>query len=290
MNVGLIGVGYWGTIYAKTLWKMENVNLKWICRKEHLGQSKFKNATVTSNIDDILKDKEVDCIIIATPAETHFEITKKCIEAEKPCLVEKPFTNNVKEAIDIIKLNKDNLVIMPGHIYLHHPGIQKLKELIDFEVKSVFSKRMSTSKYPNSVNEIAVHDIYIFEYLFGKQFSVKKTMGSIEHAIFNLEFETPQKTQVYIETASDYPGKIREIIFKGDKKRIIFNETEKPRITITNLETNKVTFVDFNESVSPLELQCKHFFDCVQGLDEPIVTAEDGLNNVEQIRQLLKLL
>jgi len=282
INVALIGVGYWGSKYVNVLSSMEDVNIKWICRKTLRGHD-WGVAKFIDDIRYVLSDKEVDCVIIATPAETHFEITKKCIEAGKPCLVEKPFTLNSKEAQELVNLNKNNLLIMPGHIYLHHTGIEKLKELIDFDIKEIFSKKLSLSKYKNAISEIAIHDIYILQYLLGNEFNIKKFMGNLEHSFFNLEFND---TQVYIESCSNYSGKIREMIIFGENKKIIFDEIAKHKILITDLKTQKVNIVEFDESVSPLEKQCRHFFDCVEGKDTPKIIEKDGLESIQNIEKL----
>ena len=291
INVGLIGAGYWGTIHYKTLQKMEGVNVKYICTLKHSG--KFGSSIITNHLDWVIYDDEVDCVIIATPAKTHFEIAKKCIEANKPCLVEKPFTLTSDEAKELVELNKKvDTIVMPGHVYLHHPGIKKLKELIDFDVKQAFSRRMSHSKYPNSLNEIAVHDVYIFEYLFGKHFSIKSAMGDEKHSIFNLEFKLPsyKRTDVSIETSSTYPGKIREIIIEGHDQMLVFDETKHGIVCTdysTDVENRTASLEYYNEAVTPLELQAKHFFDCVQGKDTPIVTELDGLRSIEKLEQIL---
>ena len=280
-NVGLIGLGYWGTKYAKVLQSMGDVNLVSICKRSIKGYSQ-ENIKFTTEIDDILYDENIDCVIVATPASTHTKITEQCINAGKHALIEKPFTITSQAAKDLIEMNKDKkLVIMPGHIYLHHAGIKKLKELIDFEVKNVFSKRMSLSKYPDALSEIALHDIYILQYLLG-DIEVKSIMGNQRHYISNLIIND---TEVYVESCSDYPGKIREILIRGENKRIIFDDAND-YITVTDLNTKVVDFVKYDTSKSPLELQCEHFFNCVKGKETPKVNEHDALYTIEIIEQL----
>jgi len=284
MNVALIGAGYWGDKYIKTLLEMPNVNLKWICKKNIKGFS-LKEIKFTTNVDDVLNDPEVDCVIIATPANTHFKLAKKSIEAEKHILVEKPFTTNAKEAQLLIKLNKKNLILMPGHLYLHHPAIEKIKEIIDFDVTVAYTKRMNQYKYNNALREIAIHDIYILEYFFGKKIKVKNIIGNSKHNISNIKFND---TETYIEASTDYPGKIREIILKGENKRIIFNEMAQHKIIVTNFKPFLTYVENFDKSISPLEKQCRHFFDCIEGKDKLKITAEDGLRSVQTIEELYK--
>ena len=286
-NVGLIGLGYWGTKYAKVLQSMGDVNLVSICKRSIKGYSQ-ENMIFTIDIDDILYDENIDCVIVATPASTHTKIAEQCINAGKHALIEKPFTITSQAARDLIEMNAEKkLVIMPGHIYLHHSGIKKLKELIDFEVKNIFSKRMSLSKYPDALGEVALHDIYILQYLFGDISEIKSVMGNKKHCISNLRIND---TEIYVESSTDYPGKIREMIIRGENKRLIFDEADKDYITVTDLNTKVVDFVKYDISKSPLELQCEHFFNCVKGKETPIVNEHSGLYTVEIIEQLHKLL
>jgi len=285
MRVGLIGFGYWGTKYAKLLTSMEDVELVWICKRSIEGYSNEK-IKFTTNIDDVLYDNTIDCVIVATPSSTHTKITEQCINAGKHALIEKPFTITSLGAGELIEMNKEkNLILMPGHIYLHHPAIKKIKELIDFDVENVFAKRLSLSKYPDAITELALHDIYILRYLFGDSYSVKSVIGPMNHKIFNLSF---YNTQAYVEASSDYPGKIRELLIRGDKKRIFFDEVNSNYITVTDLDTKEVEFFDYTESTTPLENQCRHFFNCILGKEKPIVDEYDGLFTIEIIENIIK--
>jgi len=280
INVALIGAGYWGEKYIKTLHNMKDVHLSWIVKSRKQLMFSLDHTKITTDINKVLNDKKVNCIIIATPAKTHFEIAKKCIEARKHVLVEKPFTTNSNQARKLIKLNKDkNLVVMPAHIYLFHPAIQKLKDLINFEQGKVFSKRMSSYKYSDALAEIAIHDLYILKYLFGNQIKVKGVMGKVSHCISNIMFN---EIEAFIESSTDYPGKVREMLIKKNKSnlKIIFDETVNHKLTINGKP------VEIDESISPLEKQCKHFFECVKGKDTPNVNEQDGLETIELIEKL----
>lgn len=283
INVALIGMGYWGEKYVSTLLNMEDVYLSWIGVKNKKLRFSLGPTKITTNLDKILNDKDVECVIIATPAKTHFPIAKKCIESGKHCLIEKPFTWNSDEAKELVELNKDkNLVIMPGHLYLYHPGIQKLRDLIDFDEGKVFAKRMSKYKYHDSLAEMATHDIYILRYLFGNEIEVKSLMGNTLHAISNINFG---KMECFIESSTDYPGKIREMVFKKHRsyKVVIFDESKH---AIQIYHGDKLSTEYYNEAISPLTYQCKHFFECVEGKDTPNVDVQDGLQSILILEKL----
>ena len=289
MNVGLIGNGYWGKIYIKTLSEMTDVNLV---------------AVHTHDYQKMLSRNDIDCVIIATPAETHFKIIKDCLIAKKHVLVEKPFITDSTKAIE---LAETDLILMVGHTYLHHEGIKKLKELIDSgtlgSIERVYSHRLSCSKHPNALWEMGAHDLYILDYFFDKYVNEEvSAMGNISHCIFNTRYKKvlyepflkEHIINAYVEVSNYcYQGnKIREIIIEGTKKRVVFDDEAKIKIHTTDNKTKAVEVIKLKDDVTPLEKQCRHFFDCITNCDKPISGISDGFKNIlslEHLENLLKL-
>lgn len=71
-----------------------------------------KGVEFTTNIDDILQDKEIDLVIICTPASTHYELAKQVINANKSVIVEKPFVDTVEHAKELLQLGKEKQVLV----------------------------------------------------------------------------------------------------------------------------------------------------------------------------------
>ena len=98
---------------------------------------KFPDIKIFESLDDSLRTN-FDGYIIATPANTHYEIAKKIINAGFHLLVEKPFCLNLDEAKELVEHAKDKAVkIMVGHVLLFHPAIIKIKEIIVVKLKKV---------------------------------------------------------------------------------------------------------------------------------------------------------
>jgi len=273
MKVGLIGKGYWGSIYVKTLGKMLMVD---------------SVETYSYDYKNLLSRTDIDRIIIATPLETHFQIAKDCLLAQKHVLLEKTFTATPFESLSLLELacvNDKRLILLPGHVYLYHSGILKLKELIDNgelgEIESIFSKRMSTSNYTNSIWEMGVHDIYIFDYLLNRiQPEIKTVLGDNIHCYYNMLYDN---INVYVENCSYYPGKIREIIINGTKKQAIFDDIS---IKLIDKETKEIQNIYFDTIFTPLEKQCHHFFNCIAGDDKLKVTAIDAYRTISVLKKI----
>jgi predicted dehydrogenase len=273
INVALIGTGYWGKVYIKTLKNIKNIDL----------------TTYTHNYKQILIDKNIDCVIIATPVETHFEIVKNCLLAEKHILVEKPFTDNSHDALELFKLSKKvNKILLVGHIYLYHNGIIQLKEMVDEGIfgnnLKIYTKRMCLLN--NSLNalwELASHDIYILDYIFNSKIKKIKVLGDTKYCYIYILYAN--KVEAFIEVSSCYFKKIREITVIGSLKTAMFNDSS---IIIFNKTHDKETYID--NKISPLEKQCRYFFDCILNNKQPIINAYDGYKNIKILEKINKLL
>lgn len=279
MNVALIGNGYWGKIYLKTLEKIPNINVN----------------VYTHNYKDLFLT-DAQCVIIATPAETHFQIAKDCLNAKKHILVEKPFVMNSTQINELKKIADDNLIIMVGHIYLHHDGIKKLEELLRTEkdnIQFVYSKRMSNNKNNNSLFEMGSHDIYILNYLFNDYIAEEKNIfGDLSHCIFNIQYKKENIINAYTEV-SNYlykSNKIREIIFEGINKRIIFDDTVEENIKIFDKKTQEIKYYKIHQNITPLEKQCCHFFECIKNKSKPMSGIDDAFDNIRSLEILQKMI
>ena len=104
-----------------------------------LDKNKIKNfkdnynlneVTVYNNYDEIIKDKNINAIYIATLNNTHFELIKKCSENSKNILCEKPFTLNYDEGKEVYDyITKNRIIFYEGFAYRSHPQTKIFKEL-----------------------------------------------------------------------------------------------------------------------------------------------------------------
>lgn len=91
---------------VKTIWKHSEKESPW---------DSFEGANYTLELSDILDDNEIDLVVITTPANTHYELTKKVLEAGKNAVVEKPFTMTSEEAKELFKLANDKGLILMSY-------------------------------------------------------------------------------------------------------------------------------------------------------------------------------
>src|SRR4030095_4605527 len=101
-NVAIVGCGKWGINHVRTAYKLFGNKLKYCCDEDPKNEGNVKKISqdiqFTTDIDPILKYESINAVIVATPAETHFDITRDLMNAGKNVLVEKPITLNSGEA------------------------------------------------------------------------------------------------------------------------------------------------------------------------------------------------
>src|SRR6478672_525209 len=156
-----VGLGQWGKNLARNFDRL--AELVWLCdvddeRRAEAAQS-YPSAQVTASFDDILADESVEAVVVATPVPTHFELARRVLEAGKHVFVEKPPAMRGAEMEELCELAEERgLVLMPGHLLLYHPGVQKLKELIDAgelgDVLCVYGNRQNLGKIRRDENAL----------------------------------------------------------------------------------------------------------------------------------------
>lgn len=112
------------TIKAISATKEEEEKLKKICLDHDIPE-------YYTDVDEMLQNKDIDTIYVAVPNHLHFLFTKKAILAGKNAIVEKPFTSNYKEAMELAELaKKHNVIVLEAVSTRYLPNIKKIKETL----------------------------------------------------------------------------------------------------------------------------------------------------------------
>src|SRR4029079_10580411 len=128
-----VGLNYWGPNLVRNFDGL--AQLTWLCDLDdaHLGPlaERYPHARATNAFADMLADDALDAVVIATPVPTHYTLAKQALEAGKHVFVEKPPAMRAAEMDELVEIAAArDLVLMPGHLLLYHPGVIKLKQLI----------------------------------------------------------------------------------------------------------------------------------------------------------------
>lgn len=113
IRIGIIGAGYWGKNHVRNFYQLGALHTVCDADKERLKsfKEKYQDIKVTSDYLEILKSEEIQGVVIATPAETHYQLAKEAILYKKDVLVEKPLSLRINEARELIELaEKENVI------------------------------------------------------------------------------------------------------------------------------------------------------------------------------------
>src|ERR1043165_5841477 len=136
LRVAVAGLGYWGPNIARNFAGLPGAELAWCCDaadslRERVAPM-FPRAQFTADLDEVLADDSVDAVALATPVPTHAALSTRVLEAGKHCFVEKPMAQSAADAEAVVAAARANdRTLMVGHLLEYHPGVMKLKELID---------------------------------------------------------------------------------------------------------------------------------------------------------------
>lgn len=241
LGFALIGVGYWGPNYARILSELDGTKFLWCCDKNKDALKKMQrlylSIKITTSIKQILSDPKVDCVIIVTPAQTHFEVVKKALNAEKHVLVEKPLTTTVEGAKELVDLSKKTgKVLAVDHTFKFNPGIIKLKELIEkgelgkiYYMYGLYNALGPIRKDVSAMWDLSPHFIYTANYLLnsiptsvlarGRDLLIK----GMDDVVF-ITFEYKNGVIFNLHSSWLDPLKVRQLVVIGSKKMAVFDD------------------------------------------------------------------
>ncbi len=131
LKIGLVGAGYWGKNLVRVFASLGALQKVCDSNEQVLEQvrSAYPQIETFQKFEDLLQDKTLQALVIATPASTHYCLAKQGLEAGKHIFVEKPLALELGQAEELAGLaEKKELCLMVGHLLLYHPAIVKLKE------------------------------------------------------------------------------------------------------------------------------------------------------------------
>jgi predicted dehydrogenase len=315
VRVGVAGLGYWGPNLARNFDELGD--LAWICESDGERLTAFAirypDAGHTSSYEEMLADDTLNAVVISTPVPTHYELAKQALEAGKHVLVEKPPAMRAAEMDELVELAAaQDCVLMPGHLLLYHPGVQKLKELIDAgelgEVLCVYGNRQNLGivrTNENALWSLGVHDLSVILYLLDEEPETAIAHGrdfltdGVEDVVFcYLRFPSGKIAHMHLSWLD--PHKMRKMTVVGSKKMVVFDDMELERkITIFDKSEAKpaTTYGEWQTRTGdiyipkiptdePLRLECDYFLSLVRGEGDRAQVAQDGLVVVRALERL----
>jgi predicted dehydrogenase len=249
VSVAVVGLGYWGPNLLRVLYEMEGVHVAAICDLEQDRLDRFARryptVAATRTYESILRDPDIDAVVLATPVFTHFALASRALEAGKHVFVEKPLAPSLREADALLELADNNgLSLMCGHTFVYSPPVRAVKELIDEdeigEVYFVSSSRVNLGLHQRDVSvlwDLGPHDFSILLYWLGERPDTVRATGrdSVVKGIPDVAFVNmsfPSGILAHIELSWLAPSKLRRTVVVGSKKMVVYDDASPEPLRI----------------------------------------------------------
>ena len=305
-KIAVIGCGYWGKNLVRNFRQLGV--LASVCDVTEGGRSLATQLApevkVSASIESVLVS-DVQGVVIATPATTHYDIAKQALSAGKDVFVEKPLALTLEQASELVELaSVQKKILMVGHVLEYHPAIHRLRSLVRSgelgQLRYVYTNRLSLGKIRHEENVLwsfAPHDIAVLLSLFGAlpvQVSaqggcyVQDKIADSVHV--DLQFTGEQRAHIFASWL--HPFKEQRLVVVGSEKMASFDDVSKT----LSLYNHNITMVDQRpqlhkaEAMSvlfaqdePLRLECQAFLSAVSSRVPPLT---DGQSGVQVLRVL----
>jgi predicted dehydrogenase len=315
VKVGVVGCGYWGPNLVRNLRQAPDCQLKVVCdasesRLAHMRRL-YPEVCTTRQYEDLLQDRDLDAVVIATPVRFHHSMAKAALEAGKHVFIEKPIARTGAEAQELVTLAREQgLILMVGHTFLFSPAVRRMKEIIDAgdigQVQYISARRLNLGLFQKDINvawDLAPHDISILLHLL-EEFPLSVSCQGSSHVSRGIEDVTMMYLNfrknrcAFIHNSWLDPKKVRQMTVVGSQRMIIYDDTEpleKLKIYDARVEVppHYDTFAEFTYSYhygdayvpyikqdEPLKLECANFIESIREGTEPVTHGGLGMEVV----------
>jgi predicted dehydrogenase len=316
-GVAVVGAGFWGKNLVRNFASLPDARLAYICDLDparlEAASAIAPRAVCTSRLDDVLGDRSVDAVIVATPAESHRGVSVASLEAGKHLFVEKPIATARADAGAIIAAAASRgRVLMVGHLFMYDPAVRSCIDRVRANqiggIRYINSVRTSMAGMArldtNIVWDALIHDAYILTALVGRcparvLANGQGYLSELQDVAFvTFDFGGGVLAQCY---ASWYAlEKARRLTVVGSSGIMHLDEFADPKLAYYKRRYEQSALVDpqgrrrwewIDEGMEPipvddgqpLRLECEHFLDCVRNGVQPRTSGDAALQAVDII-------
>jgi predicted dehydrogenase len=318
IKVGVIGHGYWGPNLVRNFMAASGSAVSAVCdqREARLTQLRklYPTLLTYTNHAELIRDPNVDAVVVATPVSSHFDLAMAALKAGKHVLVEKPIASTSDQTCQLIdEATKRNLVLMVDHTFVYTDAVRKMRELISSgqlgEIYYYDAVRVNLGLFQHDVNviwDLAIHDLSIMDYVLpNKPVAISATgishvPGQPENvAYITLFFANTQIAHVHVNWLT--PVKVRHTLIGGSEKMILYDDLDPSDklkvydkgITVTpGPEDVYKMLVSYRsgdmwaprlDNTEALQTEARHFIDCVENGLVPETNGLAGLRMIHMI-------
>jgi len=271
-NIAVIGCGYWGKNLVRNFYNLDALHT--VCDLTETGRATATElaptALIVDTIQAVIDNPEIQGVVIATPAETHFSLVQQALKAGKDVFVEKPLALTYEEGASLVQLaHTRQRMLMVGHVLEYHPAIVRLHELVRGgelgKIRYIYSNRLSLGKIRREENilwSFAPHDVACG----GNYVQPNIADVTLTHLLFD------NGIRAHIHVSWLHPFKEQRLVVIGDKKMASFDDVAKQlilydqRVDVREGEPIPVKgdgeMIAFGDD-EPLRCECQAFIDAI---------------------------
>ena len=300
IGIAVVGLGYWGPNLLRVLGDNLDAEVRWICDLDTERLAKYRRrhpgARVTTRIDRVLADADVDAVIIATPVHTHYTLASQALRAGKHVFVEKPLAQSAELADDLAELARArSRILMCGHTFLYSPPVRAVKRMIEAgtlgDIFFISSSRVNLGLHQRDISviwDLGPHDFSILLYWLSELPTSVRAVGrdSIVKGIADVAFVTMTFASgivVNVELSWLAPSKLRRTVLVGSERMVIYDDGAPEPVRLFDrgvVYRDPETFGEYHlsyrsgdvispriESHEPLSLEVADFVKAIQNGD-----------------------
>lgn len=312
-NIACIGAGYWGKNLIRNFDQIGV--LATICDGDtqtlQLFAEQYPNVATTTDYASVLADDSIDAVSIATPAETHFELIRRALEAGKHVYVEKPLCLDETQAQEAIKMaDRLNLTLMVGHLLWYHPMVNEVKRLVGSGelgvLRYLYSNRLNMGLLRSEENVLwsfAPHDISMILGIIGsepEEFNAHSANHLNKHiadqAVGLMSFANGVKAHIFVSWLN--PVKEQKLVVVAEKSMLVFDDTRDWEFKLARYDHSvewdgsrpvaikaEPQYIDLPRS-EPLNNECRHFVESIETASTPRTDGKEGLKVLKALNKL----
>ncbi|MDQ3932900.1 MAG: Gfo/Idh/MocA family oxidoreductase [Actinomycetota bacterium] len=243
LGVAVVGAGYWGPNLVRNIQACEQARLRWVCdldlERALRAVGSYSTVQTTDSLDDILDDRGVQAVAIATPAATHRDLALACLEAGKHVLVEKPLAPTVSDARKLVEVaNERGLVLMCDHTYCYTPAVRGIREMVFGgvlgDIQYLDFVRINLGLIQSDVDvfwDLAPHDLSIIDFILPDGCRPEAVaahgsdpIGAGRDCVGYLTLRLHRDLLAHIHVNWLSPVKVRTTIIGGSRRTLVWDD------------------------------------------------------------------
>lgn len=303
-KIGLIGLGYLGSIHLKLLSSIESVDFAGIYDLDSnllkVKSNEFKLSKFES-IDELIYT--CDAIVIVSPTKTHFEIAKKCIESGKHIFIEKPATSTLDEAKLLLSLLKNkSIVTQIGHVERFNPVYLELQKK-NLPIKLIHATRLAPFTPRGAdvsvVMDVMIHDLDLILGMVDSEVKSVVAHGSkmvtMDWDIATAKIEFKNGIIANVTASRNAEKKVRQFQIESDKfydgdlmEKTIKVYPQTP--SMNEFDMNNHSQIIQTEPNNAILEELKYWLKCIENNKKSVISLLEGYNAIKlacEIEQIL---